>query len=164
MKSFLTSLTAAVAVLALSLAGGGAARAQVNDEMARVVVPDKPDGVLVAGCYKADRKLYGPYAFTFCLKRRGAYAASGGGLKCEGKLDWQVEGRRRVEIDLARGRCNGNKAWAAAQVSCKALTPEQELLLALLGDRQKAGGLRCTYYPTVQGEPDRTFFAIRQKA
>jgi len=156
-------LSAAVLAALAAFAAPQPAAAQTNNETARVVVPDNPNGALVAGCYRADRNLYGPYRLTFCLKRSGTYQAVGGGLTCNSRLTWTVEGKRRVEVDLRRGTCNRNKAWAAATMSCRALTREQELLLSLLGDREKLGGLRCTYTPSVQGEPVRSFFAIRQK-
>lgn len=169
----MTFLKAATLALILVLSGSVAVLAQTPE--ARVVVPDAPGGAFVAGCYKADRTLYGPHWLTFCLERRGTYTVRGGGLVCDGRVNWNVS-RGEVSITLRRQSCNRNLAWAEADIVCRprglvsALL--DELLRELLGgksnkprvvvpDRPTIGKLSCTYYPTVAGAGTREFFARR---
>ena len=150
------------------------ASAQTQDNSARVVVPDVPGGALVSGCYKADRNLYGPYRLTFCLQRKGIYAVRGDGLRCDGRLTWKTKGRD-VAIALRRQSCNRNLAWAEASIICRPRNALDLLLDELLGqlnrsgdarvvvpDNPTVGKLTCTYRPTVAGNRNAVFFAIRQ--
>ena len=155
--------------LFLSLAGGALAQ----DASTMVLVPDAPGGgALVAGCYQADRALYGANRFSFCLERRGSYSVRAQGARCEGRLGWRVSGRD-VTIDLRRQSCSGGMAWAAATITCR---PRGliDLILSeifkgqgqgservLVPDRPQVGSLRCTYRPTVPGAPNMTFVARR---
>lgn len=148
-----------IAVLALAVSIGTAPAGAQNDN-ARVVVPDRPQGAVVSGCYRADRHLYGPYNFAFCLKKKGTYKVRGNGLACDGRIGWQVNGRD-VLIDVRRASCSRNRAWAAASVTCRALSPLETILMRLLADDDEVGALRCTYDPSVPGEPRRKFVATR---
>ena len=152
----------------------GFAEAQTQDNSARVVVPDVPGGALVSGCYRADRNLYGPYRLTFCLQRKGIYAVRGDGLRCDGRLTWKTKGRD-VSIALRRQSCNRNLAWAEASIICRPRNALDLLLDELLGqlnqsgdarvvvpDNPTVGKLTCTYRPTVAGNRNAVFFAIRQ--
>lgn len=141
---------------------------------ARVVVPDLPGGAVVAGCYQADRGLYGPYPLTFCLAGKGSYKVRGDGLRCDGRLNWRTEGRD-VAIRLLRQSCNRGLAWAEGNVTCR----PRSLLDVILSELLKDGAgpaqgrvvvpdappavrmLRCTYTPTVKGQPKLTFVARR---
>jgi hypothetical protein len=142
---------------------------------ARVVVPDTPGGALVAGCYRADRVLFGPYRLTFCLERRGTYSVRGGGLACDGRLTWTASGST-VTIGLRRQSCGNGRAWAAAEIVCRPRSLVslilEDLLRDLAGedrrtprvvipDRPTIGRLACSYYPTVPGVRSRDFFANR---
>lgn len=155
----------AVFVLVLSCLSASIAFAQ--DANTRVLVPDAPDGAIVAGCYRADRDLYGPNRLSFCLERRGAYQVRGNGVRCDGRLDWWVSGRN-VSVELRRQSCNGGLAWAQATVTCQ----PQNLLDKILTDILRPGSnervlvpqvnaLRCTYRPTVPGNRPVTFVARR---
>jgi hypothetical protein len=134
--------------------------AWAQSDMERVIVPDKPQGVIVSGCYKARSQLYGPYNFSFCLKKKATYAVRGNGIQCDGKLDWAKSGKN-INVDVRRTSCNRGKAWAAANMSCRPLSPLQEALLQILDQGEQAGGLRCTYDPSVPGETNRSFLAVR---
>lgn len=166
-------LKAAALALTFLIAASSASIAQTSES--RVVVPDAPSGAFVAGCYKVDRNLYGPYRLTFCLERRGTYTVRGGGLVCDGRLTWKAS-RGEVTIALRRQSCNRNLAWAEADIVCRprglVSVVLDELILDLLGskskkprvvvpDRPTVGKLTCTYYPTVAGARNREFFARR---
>jgi hypothetical protein len=169
---WLKSILSAVS-LALFL-GAGLAHAQVEGLGARVAVPDVPGGALVAGCYRADRDLYGPYRFSFCLKRTSTYAVRGENLQCDGALTWVTSGRN-VTITLNRQACNRRVAWAAATITCSPRNSLDLILEEALGKRGKVGDKRmvvpdnpsvarlsCIYQPTVAGNRPIRFFAVRR--
>lgn len=142
----------------------GAAMAQ--DANTRVFVPDAPNGAIIAGCYRADRVLYGAN-FSFCLERRGSYQARASNVRCEGRLNWAVSGRD-VSIDLRRQSCTGNVAWAAANVTCRPQSLLDKILTEIFGGANKervlvpqVNSLRCTYHPSVPGTRSQTFVAKR---
>lgn len=153
----------------------GLAAAQSEDGSARVVVPEVPGGALVAGCYRADRGLYGPYTLTFCLRKKANYSVKGAGLECKGSLAWETRGRD-VKITLNRGKCNGNRAWAEASITCRPRSLLDLILSDLLDKRKNDTGrvlvpapaqvraLRCLYSPTVEGNKPATFVAKRLPA
>ena len=163
-------------LLIVLLLSANAAPAQVQDENARVVVPDVPGGARVSGCYKADRGLYGRNILTFCLQRRAVYAVRSDRLRCDGRLTWSTRGRD-VNINLRRQSCNRGLAWAEGNIVCHPRSALDLLLGDLLGNKQQSGSrdrvvvpdriptvakLTCTYRPTVKGERSTSFFAIRQ--
>jgi hypothetical protein len=166
-----------VLICALLLAGS-ASVAGAQNQAARVVVPDAPQGgAFVDGCYRADRPLYGPYRLRFCVGDWGfgTYAVQGPRLVCEGRLSWRVSGSA-VTFDLRRQSCNMGRAWAAAEIACRPRSLLSaildELIRDMVGagaarprvvvpDRPTVGRLACSYYPTVQGAAVREFFANR---
>jgi hypothetical protein len=162
-------------VLILLMLSANLASAQVQDDNARVVVPDVPGGARVSGCYKADRGLYGRNELTFCLQRRGIYAIRSDRLSCDGRLTWSTRGRD-VNINLRRQRCTGGVAWAEGNIVCHPRSALDLLLGDLLGRKQRSGSrdrlvvprdptvakLTCTYRPTVRNKRSTSFFAIRQ--
>jgi hypothetical protein len=133
----------AVLVAALFLADAGAAFAQ-NDNT-RVLVPNGPSGgALISGCYTSVGNIYGKYRFTFCLKRRGTYEVTGGGVRCDGRLNWSVSGLN-VSLRLQRTSCGRRFSWSADTATCK-----PNLLLGILGLINKTGALsalECDYRP-----------------
>ncbi|RYE60803.1 MAG: hypothetical protein EOP20_01490 [Hyphomicrobiales bacterium] len=150
---------------------GMASGALAQDAEARVLVPDAPGGsALVAGCYQADRTLYGSNRLSFCLERRGTYSVRASGVRCEGRLSWQVSGRD-VTMDLRRESCTGGVAWAAATITCRPqgiidlilteILKPQNNGRVLVPDQPRVGALRCTYRPTVPGTRNATFVARR---
>jgi len=125
-----------------------------------VVVPDHPGGVAVNGCFRANQNLFGPYRLTFCLERRGTYQVRGGGLNCDGRLQWSTSGRD-IFIDLERSSCGRGRAWEAAHMDCR---HTGNIFTQIIG---RAAGipvlqtLRCNYFPSVPGVGRRTFTATR---
>jgi hypothetical protein len=158
--------------LALALPIGARAQAEPGPE-ARVIVPDLPEGAVVNGCYRADRKLYGPYTLSFCLTKRGTYRVRGDdGIRCDGRLNWRTKGRD-VVVDLKRQSCNKGVAWAAGRIECLPRNLVDIILDELIDERKQGSAkvivpdsprvkwLRCVYKPTVEGERNRTFNARR---
>jgi hypothetical protein len=120
-----------------------------------VIVPDHPQGVPINGCYRANRQLFGPYNFSFCLVRPGSYAVRGGGVRCDGRLTWRASGRN-IQADIHRASCGGGVAWERATMDChpagRILGPIGSLFIS---------ALRCTYFPTVRHQRRQTFTANR---
>lgn len=137
------------AALMLALPVGGPPLAQDIEPL--VIVPEHPQGIPVRGCFAANRQLFGPYNFSFCLQRRGTYTVRGRGLSCDGRITWWTAGRD-IHVDIHRTSCGRGLAWERATMDCR---PSGRILGIILGN------LRCTYHPTVRGERRQTFTARR---
>lgn len=150
------------ALVAIGLAVGGlAAPVMAQNAETRVIVPDVPGGALLAGCYRVTERLYGPYRMDFCLQQRGTYSVTGGGVRCNGSLNWSAQGRD-VSINLRRSSCGNGVAWSADRLSCRGTG----LIAGILGriivpDRPMLGSLRCTYTPSVGNARPVTIVARR---
>lgn len=128
---------------------GGVALGQGNET--RVIVPDLPGGAIVSGCYRSNSRIYDKYRFEFCLQQRGSYAVSGGGVRCDGRLDWSGRGAE-VSVQLRRTSCGNGVAWSADTMNCR-----PNLLLGLLAlivnpNRPVLSSLTCSYYPVAGSE------------
>lgn len=128
----------------------------------RVAVPDVPGGVIVSNCYFAVGKIYGKYDFSFCLKQRGTYSVRGDGLRCDGRLNWNVAGVF-VQAQLKRVSCNKGIAWSADSMSCR-----PSLVLGLIAGllkekRPLLDNLICDYTPAKgTGQKKISFVAHRR--
>lgn len=155
-------------VIAMLAFLGLSAPAMAQNENTLVLVPDAPQGAVVAGCFRADRNLYGPHRLTMCLRRNGTYQVTGGGIRCDGRLTWRASGRN-IDINLRRQSCNRGVAWAAARVDCRASSVVRDILDQIFGRNQRVvvpdlpavRTLTCTYFPTVRGERPANFTARR---
>lgn len=157
-----------LSVLAVVAFLGLTAPALPQDIDTLVMIPDAPQGAVVSGCFRADRNLFGPYRLTMCLRQRGTYQVTGGGIRCDGRLTWRASGRN-VHINLRRTSCNRGQAWAEARVECRAGGIVHGILDQIFGRNQRVvvpnlpavRTLTCTYYPTVRGERPTNFTAHR---
>jgi hypothetical protein len=132
-----------------------------QDIETRVIVPDVPGGARFNGCWRATEDLFGPYRLTFCLNRQGTYRVRGGGIRCEGTLNWDVSGRD-IRVRIHRTSCGNNVAWERARMTCRGTTLIGGTVGRIISRVvPELSGLRCTYYPTVRGWRDRTFNARR---
>lgn len=151
MRKILAALLACLALLVASPMGSPLAQ----DAEPFVIVPDHPQGVPVNGCYSANRQLFGPYQFNFCLNRPGSYTVRGGGVRCDGRLTWRTSGST-IHADIHRASCGGGVAWEAASMTCQPLGrifgPIGSLLIRTL---------TCTYFPTVRFQRNQIFTASR---
>ncbi|MBL8598889.1 MAG: hypothetical protein JNL14_14235 [Devosia sp.] len=144
--------------VALLMLGGQAAAAEPE---VRVIVPEVPGGVIVSNCYRAVGRIYDGYTFSFCLKQRATYSVRGNGVRCEGRLNWDVEGIF-VHAKLRRTSCGNGVAWSADTMVCR-----PSLLLSIISnllgqDRPLLDTLRCDYTPAKgTGEKKITFVAQR---
>jgi hypothetical protein len=130
-------------IMVLTIAGGAAAQ----DANTRVIVPDAPGGALIAGCYRVNQRLYGPYRMEFCLQQRGEYTVRGGNVRCEGRLNWSVKGRD-INIKLQRTSCGNGKAWSADTITCRGAGLLASFLARIIApDLPVLRDLRCTYTP-----------------
>ena len=123
-----------------------------QDMNTRVIVPDVPGGALFTGCYHVQQRLYGPYRMTFCLEQRGTYTVRGGGVRCDGRLNWSAKGRD-INIQLKRTSCGNGVAWSADHMTCRGggLLPAF-LARIIVPDLPVLQTLRCTYTPSVSHE------------
>lgn len=146
---------------ALLLAGAIAAPAIAAEPEIRVIVPEVPGGVIVSNCYRAVGRIYDGYTFSFCLKQRATYSVRGNGVRCEGRLNWDVKGIL-VQAELRRTSCGRGVAWSADTMVCR-----PSLLLSIISgllgqDRPLLDTLRCDYTPARgTGQKKITFVAQR---
>jgi hypothetical protein len=135
-----------------------------------VAVPAPGGGGGVQGCYRVTHSIYGPYRMSFCLNRGrgGSYTVNGGGLNCNGGLDWYDQGGGRVQIDLYRAPCGRGTDWTGDSLSCRgrggplyqgggvpgAIAGAIAGGLGVAVPAPGGGGyssLNCTYYPVAGG-------------
>jgi hypothetical protein len=151
MRQLIAAFVACCLVLTTPLSGPSLAQ---NAETF-VIVPDHPQGVPVNGCYGANRQLFGPYWFSFCLDRPGSYSVRGGGVVCDGRLTWRTAGRT-IRTEIHRTSCGGGLAWEQATMDCepagRIFGPIGALFISTL---------RCTYFPSVRHQRRQTFTASR---
>lgn len=112
-----TAVAALAVAMSVSVTGAVAQSPAVS-----VAVPAPGGGGGLAGCYRVSHTIYGPYNFSFCLNRggRGTYKVTGGGLNCNGGLDWYSQGSR-TEIDLYRSSCGRGTDWTGDSLTCRPL-------------------------------------------
>jgi hypothetical protein len=151
-------IAAASLLLAMSIVPTLPAVAQ--DMNATVIVPDAPGGARFSGCYNVAQRLYGPYRMTFCLEQRGSYTVTGGGVTCNGRLNWNASGRN-IDIDLSRTSCGNGVAWSADSMTCQGTSLFGKGVAGAIGgvlakvivpNVPTLSGLSCTYYPDARGE------------
>ncbi len=152
LAGFVASLLVVLAMLTPSHA---------EDMSTRVIVPDVPGGALFTGCYQVQQRLYGPYRMSFCLEQRGTYSVRGGGVRCDGRLNWSAKGRD-ININLQRTSCGNGVAWSADRMTCRGgnLLPAF-LARIIVPDLPVLQTLRCTYTPSVRGEKPTQITARR---
>lgn len=158
MRHFIHMAAALLAALMLGLVG---AAAQAQEPNVRVIVPDTPGGVIVTGCYRSLGRIYDDYRFEFCLKRRGTYEVTGPRIRCEGRMDWRVDGLN-VRASLKRTSCGRGVAWSADSMTCR-----PNLVAGIIGLITKSkdpllSAFTCDYKPARgSGEKPTTFVARR---
>ncbi|RYE10319.1 MAG: hypothetical protein EOP22_04530 [Hyphomicrobiales bacterium] len=156
LKLLLALLSAGLMALAATAPSLGQAEPEV-----RVFVPDVPGGVIVSNCYRAVGNVYGARTFEICLKQRGTYTARGAGLRCNGRLNWDVEGIH-VNIQLRRTSCGNGVAWSADRLSCR-----PSLILGLIAgllkqDKPLLDNLVCDYTPAKGSGAKKTSFVVHR--
>lgn len=148
-----------VIALFFGLTLGGAAFAQGNET--RVIVPDLPGGAIVSGCYRSNARIYGKYRFSFCLQQRGSYSVSGGGVNCNGRLDWSGRGAE-VSVQLRRTSCGNGVAWSADTMTCRPNLVLGLLALIINPNRPFLSSLTCNYNPVAGSGEGPTRFTVRR--
>lgn len=157
----LKHLAAVVAVVCFAAVAGLSAVFAAEPEV-RVIVPDVPGGAIVSGCYRAVGRIYGSYSFDFCLKQRATYSVTGGGVRCNGRLDWDATGAT-VNVRLKRTSCGNGVAWSADRMTCR-----PNLVLGIIGlitnsKKPFLSALNCDYTPAKgSGQPPSSFVVRRQ--
>lgn len=135
--------------------------------------PGYPGGLLPPptfdGCYGIVQNLYGPYHMDFCLTQfgGGTYQVYGGGLNCQGSLNWSMW-PNQATIQLNYTNCNRATSWSADVMSCVLVYAPQPYLGPGVDPRvaiptpTPVNGLQCTYQPSVPGYPPMTVQAQRR--
>ena len=153
---------AKIVVTALMLSAGlaPAMPAMAQDMNATIIVPDAPGGARFTGCYSVSQRLFGPYRMNFCLEQRGSYTVTGGGVACNGRLNWSARGRT-IEVDLTRSTCGNGVAWTADSMSCQGTglfsgsgvgsAIGNAVAKVIAPSIPTINGLNCTYYPNARG-------------
>jgi hypothetical protein len=177
-------LTIAAGLVALPLS---AAFAQVGP---RIAVPESPGGYPgqpsggFAGCYAINQDLYGPYRMSFCLDRNGSgsYRVTGGGLYCNGWLNWWQGRSGEAQVSLQYTSCGRGVGWSADRLACVAQQPQwppfppwggwgwfwqggqqgQPGARIVVPEPQPANfSLRCSYQPAIRGYQPISVIASR---
>ncbi len=155
------ALTAGVVLLPLS----SAMAQQVAPQIA-VPTPTPGNQQSVEGCYSVNQYLYGPYHMNFCLNRwgGGSYQVTGGGLYCNGRVDWQRQWNGEVRINVQYTSCGRGVDWSADTMVCRASAPQwpphqpnpgpwvqPQIAVPTPAPTPGNQSLNCTYYPGVGG-------------
>lgn len=168
MTSIAKPLARLTALAALAILPTTAAFAQANVEP-RIAVPapgpgpGAPQPANFQGCYSINQNLYGPYRMSFCLNQygNGSYQVTGGGLNCNGRLDWnEWNGEARVNVQYTW--CGNGVGWSADTMVCRTMQggggpwqqpqgqwnqPNARIAIPV----PVSNDLRCSYYPGVRG-------------
>jgi len=160
---------AAIALIAPLGAHAGQPNAEVAVPRAPTPYVTVPRAGVLAGCWSAQRMIYGPYAFSFCSNgRAGSYQVRGGGLNCNGNVKVRPNGDGTVTVGLSRSRCNGHTDWSADYLVCRTAggfggvhgggwnggyvaRPNAEVAVPRAPVPVPGGHLSCTYYPVAPG-------------
>lgn len=111
--------TGLAAIAPAAQASGSVASPQVASPHVAVPHVPTPSPGDVAGCWSADRAIYGPYRLSFCTNGyAGSYRVTGG-LTCEGAVRISTRGDGTVSVRLGHGRCNGRTDWSADHMECR---------------------------------------------
>lgn len=165
----IASIAATCILLGLSMVPVMPAVAAEDDMSAMIIVPDAPGGARFSGCYTVSQRLYGPYRMDFCLEQRGTYTVKGGGVTCNGKLNWDANGKF-IDIDLKRTPCGNGVAWSADSMTCTGSglfgkgiggAIGKALAQVIVPNIPTISKLSCTYYPSVKGEQPTKITANR---
>lgn len=159
MRHFIHRAATLLAAVFFGLMAGTYAQAQ--DANVRVIVPDTPGGVIVTGCYRSLGRIYDNYRLEFCLKDRGTYKVTGGNVRCEGRLDWRVDGIG-IQAKLRRTSCGRGVAWSADTMWCRPNLVGSIIGLITKSKDPLLNAFTCDYTPARgTGEKPTTLVARR---
>ena len=146
------------------------ALAQVGPQIAVPQPPGNPPGhANFQGCYTINQDLYGPYRMSFCLNRNGSgsYQVTGGGLYCNGWLDWRERWNGEAQGNLQYASCGRGVGWSADRMVCFAQQPtfppgggggwfwqggqQPHPGARIVVPEPGNYSLRCTYQPAIRG-------------
>ncbi len=168
--SFSTFARSAIVALLVTLSLAPTAMPVVAQDMnVTVIAPDAPGGARFTGCYNVAQRLYGPYRMTFCLEQRGTYTVTGGGVTCNGRLNWSASGRE-IYVDLSSTPCGNGVRWTADSMTCQGTSLFGSGVRGAIGNAianviapniPTLSGLSCTYYPDARGQRPTAITARR---
>jgi len=126
-----------------------------------VTIPAPSDGI--AGCWTADRNLYGPYSLRFCINEQadGSYTVIGGGLRCNARLTGQQIWGGGYSFTMSRAHCGRGTDWTADTFTCHLMSGRSDGPRIAVPDTTGLARLTCTYIPAVWGYSWTQFSADR---
>ncbi len=160
------SIAGAVALAAVAMLPATASFAQQN-AIPNIAVPTPgpgpghpaPPQQSFEGCYYINQDLYGPYRMSFCLSRwgGGSYHVTGGGLNCNGNLNWSDRGGE-ARVNIHYSWCGRGVGWSADTMVCSPMQGPWQPGGGGFGNQPRIAvpvpvsqDLRCAYYPGVRG-------------
>lgn len=163
-----TLVIGAAVALSAALPAHAAGSAQPKVAVPNVAVPKVPVPVPgpanIAGCWSAQRPIYGPYAFSFCSNGKyGSYKVRGGGLHCNGSVTVTSGWGNTATVRLSRSHCNGWTDWSADYLVCRTgggwtgVNPPEfgihapQARVAVPHVPTQGWRLDCTYHPVAAG-------------
>jgi hypothetical protein len=146
-------------------AGSGAVSAASppgHEGKPRIMVPTPTPGPSaggIAGCWTADRSLYG-YHLRFCVHGGAStYTVTGSGLHCHARLRWQ-ETWGGYGFTMTRTSCGRGMDWTADTFTC-VLRGGWGGSPGRVAVPSPGARLDCTYWPAVWGYRPTAFSAHR---
>jgi len=159
-KLLFAVLLASAAVPASALASSRVAQ----EGNPKIMVPSPtppPSAGGIAGCWSADRNLYG-YQLSFCVHNHGgaSYTVTGKGLHCHARLAWQ-QTWGSYGFTMSRTSCGRGMDWTADSFTCVLKAGWDGGRTARMPVPSEGARLECTYWPAVWGYFPASFSAHR---
>jgi len=114
----LTAIAFATGLNAIALSAAQASASGTSPHVAVAHLPT-PVPVNIAGCWSADRAIYGPYHLSFCTDGHAGVYRVTGGLDCKGAVRLSTRADGSLTIRLGHGRCDGSIDWSADYLECR---------------------------------------------
>jgi hypothetical protein len=159
-----TSKLALALFLASAAVSGDAAAStrMASEQNPKIMVPSPtPPANAIAGCWTADRILYG-YRLSFCVESDGdaKYTVTGKGLYCHAGLGWR-QSWGSYGFTMRRTSCGRGMDWTADSFTCVLRTDGHGGYGGYGRIAVPSGRLECTYWPAVFGYLPTSFSARR---
>ena len=178
------ALAASVVLVPLAAANAGAP-GDVPVPNIAIPVPQPMPTATFVGTWQINQQIYGPYSMSFRLNQYGggSYQVQGGGLYCNGGVNWYQSGNQAV-IQLQYTNCGNGVGWSADRLVCSFTNtysyqqpqydprygagnvgpgdvPVPNIAIPAPMPVPSANEIRCTYQPAVAGYQPISVLAYR---
>jgi len=115
----------------------------------------------IAGCWSADRNLYG-YKLSFCVRYNGraSYTITGNGVYCHARLGME-ENWGSYSFTMSRASCGWGMDWSADTFACVLRADWSDGPMGRVPVPSQGSRLDCRYVPAVGGYRPKYFSAHR---